>query len=227
MSPVSDRQRASNSHSYTDPRTGLKPPYSVTGIVGSYSEPGKLDRMVAAAVRIGPSYRKQWNKAGQRGSRIHGHIASWANGETADVLDSDGPYMDAVAKFCKAARPSFIQSERDVVSPGVGGRFDLVAEIEGEPWLLDAKSGKFYLAPLLMQCAGYAQMDGMVVYDKDGMAVSLEPMPYITRWGGLYLAEDGTATLVEVAPSEHEKKLAIAAFQAQLAVRMWADGLES
>jgi hypothetical protein len=212
----------------------------VTSIVNNFAESGKIDRMVAAAVKIGPKYRGEWNESGTRGRRIHGNISDWAEGRATDIQRSDEPFMAGVASFIKATRPHWLASERDIVwSAGVGGRFDLIGEltewdrdVEGVKlpagdisgfWLIDGKTGKHYHTALELQLAGYAGADGMIIYDKDGKAVDIEPLPYVERWGGLYLNENGEAELVEVAPTDAEKALAIRAFLAQLQVRLWAD----
>lgn len=239
MSPVSDLQRSQNSHKYRDPRTG-ELLISVTSIVGSYSDGDKAGAFAGAAVKItkqGGDYRKEWREKGALGTRLHGYVGEWAIGKPADVLEADEGHLNAFVAFSNAVRPVWLESERAVVSSlGWGGRFDLIGEIEwqGERdwWCLDVKSGRPWELELEMQIAGYMGTDGMIIFDANGMAIDLEPLPHVNRWGGLYLGADGTATLLEVAKPPEDgsrtrgevQEAAKQAFRDLVRVRQWADG---
>lgn len=226
---LTDKEMAEHRHRYRHPVTGqlLR---SVTSICHSFNDGDLLGAGAAAAIKIGPSYRTEWNEKRDLGTRIHANISKWALGKTTEVLDSDAPRLDAFAGFCKAKRPEWIATELPVASSlGFGGRLDLVCEIEGDSWILDGKSGKIYLRELALQLAGYANAEGVIQYDAEGKATSLAPMPHIDRWGGLYLGEDGVATLVEVPAvmlgedRRDAQRKAFEAFVALLCVREWAD----
>jgi hypothetical protein len=226
---ASDKDLAEKSHKYRHPETGqlLR---SVTSIVHCYNDGDLLGAGAAAAMKIGPTYRQEWAAKAELGTRVHANIGKWALGKATEVLDTDAPRLDAFAAFCKAKRPEWVMTEFPIASSlGFGGRGDLIGEIEGDSWLLDGKSGKVYLRELALQCAAYANGEGIIEYDAAGNATHLSPMPHIDRWGGLYLGEDGVATLVEVpavmlgeSRSEAQKK-AFAAFLHLLEVREWAD----
>ena len=234
---VSDLQFAESKHRYTDPRTG-KRLVSVTSVVGNFDSGDKLGAGAGAAVKLtklGIDYRKEWNDKKDLGSRIHANIGDWALGRSTEVLGSDDPWMDGFQAFCDATKPVWLETERAVVCSNgrAGGRFDLIGEFEWNGsrdfWLLDPKTGKPYESELELQLAGYADADGMIVYDENGMAVGLEPMPYFARWGGLYLDGSGKATLVEVAKPPQDgsrtrgevQEAAKAAFRSLLEVRLW------
>ena len=262
--PLSDREAALERHEYKDPRTGRVMPFSVTDICRAYNDGDLLGAGAAAAIKIGPSYREQWDEAGNRGTRIHLGIGSWAQGRYADVLDVDKPYYDAFRAFSNSVRPEWLEVERAVIaslctcSPflsehgcpcklcgcegfvfytGVGGRFDLAGYLtppgEDEPvsFGLDTKTGKVWEKELAIQLAGYFGVaEGMIIWDKDGQAVGLEPMPHVQRWAGLYLNEEAQATLLEAPkrhrgdkrPREEIQRGAVTTFRHLLEVRLWA-----
>ena len=207
MARVSDRQYAESKHQYRDPRTGERL-MGVTSIVRAFDPTGdKLGAGAGAAVKLlrdGQDYRKVWNEAADLGKRVHGYAGLWAQGKPADVPADEAPYMDAFEKFCIEHEPTFIETERAVVSHfGYGGKFDFVAEFRAGPLadsypLVDIKTGKHYQTELTLQLTGYRYADGMVLYDDLGWARMLEPMPHIDHAAGLYLHDDGTYDLAWV-----------------------------
>jgi hypothetical protein len=229
---ASDKDLAEHAHKYRHPVTGqlLR---SVTSIVHCYNDGDLLGAGAGAAVKLtkeGLDFRKEWRAKADLGTRVHANIGKWALGKTTEVLDTDASRLDGFTAFCKAKRPEWVATELPVASSlGFGGRLDLICEIEGDSWLLDGKTGKIYLRELALQLAGYAHAQGVIEYDAEGKAIALSPMPHIDRWGGLYLGEDGIATLVEVPAVMLGDTLKIAqhkAFQVFLAllqVREWAD----
>lgn len=231
---VSDQRFAESKHRYTDPRTKERL-ISVTTIVGAFDSGDKLGAGAGAAVKItkaGGDYRAEWKAKADRGTRVHGYVDHWAVGKTADVLSDDEPYADAFFDFCKAKRPEWIAVERAVVSSlGYGGKFDLIGLIEDEFYLIDCKTGKPYEAELTLQLAGYANADGFILYDDEGWAKDIEPMPHVDRWAGLYLAEDGSWDLVDCAEAtetrtrEENQEAAFDAFKALLTVKQWSKTL--
>ena len=231
---MSDREAAEKRHIYSDPRTGERV-IGVTTVVGCFDSGDKIGAGAGAAaklIRSGVDYRKQWNEKKDLGSRIHEHVARWAEGKTADVLEEDMGHMDAFENFCRAEKPEWIATERAVVGDGFGGKLDLIGWLPKREsyWLLDAKSGRPYKAELLLQLAGYAGSDGFIVYDESGKAVGIEPLPHIERWGGLYLSGDGTYFLAEPdLPRKDDPRTiaeiqedAMSAFRHLLAVKAWS-----
>ena len=230
---VSDLQRAQNSHKYRDPRSGALLT-SVTSIVGNWDDGDKLGAGAGAAVKLtklGINYRDEWNAKRDLGNRLHAYAALWAEGKSAEVLDADQGHLDGFTAFCNAKHPEWLWSERAVVSSlGFGGRLDLIGYWEGQYHLVDLKSGRIWRRELSLQLAGYGSADGFVVYDDEGMAAEVEPMPHIDAWHGLYLSGDGRAELVDVPAVKEGQSLreaqaeAVAAFNHLLSVRKWAEG---
>ena len=198
---VSDRRFAETKHRYTDPRTGERVT-GVTAIVGCFDQGDKLGAGAYAAYNLakeGKFFRDEWDAKRDLGTRVHGYAELWMNGRQAEILDTDQPYADAFRRFCDDNEPEWIEVERPVVSSlGFGGRFDMVGAIRDFFLLADIKTGRRYPVDLSMQLAGYRFADGMILYDDDGWAVDIEPMPHIDKCAGLYLNDDTTYDLVEV-----------------------------
>ena len=218
---VSDLQYAESKHQYTDPRDKERK-VSVTTVVGMLDTGDKLGAGAGAAVKLtkeGLNYREVWKGKAELGSRVHGYAQLWMEGRSAEVPGDEWGYMDAFGKFCADYTPEWLEVERAVVSAaGYGGRFDMIGELHGEGFCLcDIKTGKAYKPELTLQLAAYRYADGMVVYDEDGMAVSLEPMPHIDLCAGLYLHEDGSYDFVPVPADE----VAFRAFERLLQVKHW------
>jgi hypothetical protein len=235
-----DLQWALDKHHYKDPRTGEWMVTSATRVAKAYADGDLIGAAAGAAVKLvkmGIDYRREWNDRMWRGKRLHDYVSNWAMGKTADVDERDDAHLDAFLAFCDATHPHWLATERIAVSArGCGGRLDLIGEFEypegtRDFWLVDLKSGRPHLHELILQLAGYASMDGLVVFDEKGTATDLEPMPYFTRWGGLYLDGRGKATLVEVPKLGGDETRAdaqakaIASFNHLLEVRRWADAL--
>jgi hypothetical protein len=220
---VSDRQFAESKHRYTDPRTGERV-ISVTSVVGSFDDGDKAGRMVGAAVKIereGGNYREVWGAKTNIGSRVHDYAHRFMEGEWADIAIEDQSYVDAFTKFCNEHEPEWIEAERAVVSSlGYGGRFDGICYLpHANLWvLIDFKTGRAWPLALTLQLSGYKNADGMIVYNDEGWAVDLDPMPHIDRCAGLYLHGDGNYDLVycDVGDASWE------AFRALLGVKQWA-----
>jgi len=161
---------------------------------------------------------------------LHDYIRSWALGLPADVAEGHGGLADAFFDFCEKEKPEWFETERALVGQGWGGRGDLWGYVREAYWYLDAKSGKPYLTELETQCAGYCGADGLIVYDEEGNAKDIEPMPYVNRWGGLYLHRDGTWDLKEVGipgpddprTPDEVKAEAVERFKDLLRYKVWA-----
>lgn len=186
-------------HRYRTPNGTIAP--SVTTITGMLDDNGKSSRMAGAAAKLerqGLNYRAEWAAKATRGTRVHGNCEAWLRGEDAEVLDSDQPYLDALAKFFIDKDPMPIEIERVVLSDrGFGGRFDFIARFDGLNTLVDVKTGRKYPLEHCLQLAAYSHADGMAVWGPDGNLDRLQPLPPIDRAGDLYLSDDGTFEFVE------------------------------
>jgi hypothetical protein len=219
---VSDKQFSESRHRYRDPRSGERV-ISVTSIVGAFDASGdKLGAGAGAAVKLtreGKNYRQVWGDKAKLGTRVHSYASLWIAGQSADVLETDEGHADAFSLFCDEHSPEWLETERAVVSSlGYGGKFDAVVSMDDRWALVDFKTGRPWTVELALQLAGYRYADGMIVYDAEGQAVDVEPMPHIDACAGLYLHEDGTYDLVWSDVDETTFEM----FKHLLALKQWA-----
>lgn len=184
-------------HKYTLDGKALVNVTAVSGLLDN----GKSAAFAGAAVKLtkeGLNYRDEWRERGERGTRVHGHCESFLRGEAIDCLPSDMGFVDAVESFIKDRDPYVLELEEIVLcEAGYGGRFDLIAVLDNETWLIDLKTGKQYPTEHTLQLSAYRYANGIAVYNADGSLNKLRPLPEIDRTGCLYVAEDGTYKLVE------------------------------
>lgn len=200
---ASDLELALNKHKYRLDGVDL---VNVTAISGLLDD-GKSGAFAGAAVKLtkeGLNYRDEWRESGERGTRVHGHVEAFLTGKSIDCLPSDMGYVDAIEKFMADHSPYPIEMEAIVLSrAGFGGRFDLIVEINGEVWLIDAKTGREYAVEHTLQLSAYRFADGIAIYNEEGELEGLRPIPTIQRTACLYLKEDGTYSLIEYPADEH------------------------
>ncbi len=161
-----------------------------------------------------------------RGSRIHGSIESILRHEPAAIDPRDEAavagaraWLNQQAKehgFRPLAVEAFLINE----SLGFGGTLDLVAELDGEVWLLDWKTGKSVASPAgevyrdhRLQLAAYAHAEFIA---KPGDPERY-PIPPITRHGIVHVTDGGT----RLYPASVTDRDWIA-FRACLALHAWA-----
>lgn len=188
---------AALAHKY---RLNDQPLVNVTAISGLLDD-GKSGAFAGAAVKLtkeGLNYRDEWKASGERGTRVHGHVDDFLCGRAIDCLPGDMGFVDAIERFMVERQPYAFETEQIVLSSrGYGGRFDLIVEMEGDTWLLDAKSGKPYPVEHTLQLSAYRFATGIAEYDASGSLIGLRDLPGIDRCGCLYLREDGTYKLTE------------------------------
>lgn len=164
---------------------------NVTRITGLLDDDGKSSRMAGAAARLtreGKNYRKEWDEARDRGTRLHTACEAWLRNEDAEVLPEDEAHLDGLEHFFDDSKAEPVAIERVVLSEyGFGGRFDFVARFDGIDTLVDVKSGRRHPLEHCLQLAAYRHADGMAVYTDEGKLARLEPLPRIERAGCLYL----------------------------------------
>ena len=178
---------------------------NVTAISGLLDD-GKSGAFAGAAVKLtkaGKNYRAEWSAKANRGTRVHGHLESFLRGEDIDQQDDEKGFVDALEAFIVDKQPTVIAQEQIVLSNrGYGGRFDLLAEVGGEPALIDLKTGSAYPKEASLQMAAYRYADGIATYDKDGNLATLDPIPEVAWCACLYVREDGTYDLVKYPANE-------------------------
>ncbi len=160
-----------------------------------------------------------------RGSRIHGSIEQILRREplTLDPRD-EAAVAGARAWLNQQAaghgfRPLAVEAFLINESLGYGGTLDLIAELDGETWLLDWKTGKSVASPAgevyrdhRLQLAAYANAEFIA---KPGDPERY-PIPRITRYGIVHVTDGGTRLYeADVTPRDW------IAFRACLALYAW------
>ena len=157
-------------------------------------EAGKTDAAVKYLTTLSTT-------AMDRGSRIHASIESVLRREPTIVDPRDEPAVDGARAWLNqqatenGLRPleveAFLINER----LGYGGTLDLIAEIAGETWLLDWKTGKSVAWPSgevyedhRLQLAAYANAEFIAkIGDPER-----HPLPLIQRYGIVHVTDGGT-----------------------------------
>src|ERR1035437_6958266 len=125
-----------------------------------------LKRMVRSG---GPQAAVDWLKripdyardaSADLGTAVHAAAEAIARGESAPVAEEVHPFVAAYRRdFLEAFQPRFIAVEAMVCSERYeyGGTADAFAEIDGEIWLLDYKTGAGVYPDTALQLAGLAR----------------------------------------------------------------------
>jgi hypothetical protein len=157
-------------------------------------EAGKVDAAVKYLTTLSSS-------AMDRGSRIHANIESILRREsfTPDPRDADAvagarAWLNQQAKE-HGLRPLEVEAFLIHETLGYGGTLDLIAELDGEVWLLDWKTGKSVATPdgtvyrdHRLQLAAYANAE-FIARVNDPVRYAL---PAITRYGLVHVTDGGT-----------------------------------
>jgi hypothetical protein len=157
-------------------------------------EAGKTDAAVKYLTTLSTS-------AMNRGQRIHSNIESILRREpfTPDQRDADA-VAGARAWLNQqqeehGLRPLEVEAFLINEALGYGGTLDLIAELDGEIWLLDWKTGKSVAWPdgrvhsdHRLQLAGYANA-GFIARIADPERY---PLPVVTRFGIVHVTDGGT-----------------------------------
>jgi hypothetical protein len=129
------------------------------------------------------------NKAGVKGTLIHNLAESIVNDEPTEVPIAVAEHVAGYVRFLDEFLLEPILTERPVAHRTLryAGRFDLVATIAGQSWLLDNKTSQYVYADTAVQCAAYARAE--LYLDADG---DEQPMPHIDRIGVVHIGPMGT-----------------------------------
>jgi hypothetical protein len=163
-----------------------------------------------------------------RGSRIHASIESVLRREQALVDPRDEAAVAGARAWLNqyatehGLRPLEVESFLISETHGYGGTLDLIAEIEGEVWLLDWKTGKSVAWPSgdvysdhRLQLAAYAHAD-FIAKPNDPERY---PLPDVTRFGIVHVTDGGTR-LYEAPVTDADWT----AFRACLHLHAWRKG---
>ena len=188
-SPVASALDLAARHRYILPNGKVSA--SVTGILSLLDHDSKASKMAGAAARItrdGGNYRSEWKAKADRGTRVHSLAEKWLQGEEVEGLAEDVNYFDGLPQFFADVNATPLEIERVVLCElGYGGRFDFIAEFDGQTTLVDIKTRRPYGLEHCCQLAAYRYADGMAVYDELGNLAAIESLPQIDRAGCLYL----------------------------------------
>jgi hypothetical protein len=158
-------------------------------------EAGKTDAAIKYLTTLSTS-------AMDRGSRIHAAIEAVLTRDASHVpLEQDQPAIAGARAWLndQAVNHGFriLEVEAFLIhrTLGYGGTLDLIAEIDGEVWLLDWKTGKSVAWPsgevyrdLRLQLAAYAGAE-FIARPNDPTQY---PIPPITRHGIVHVTDGGT-----------------------------------
>lgn len=190
-------------------------PYpSVTGIIGVVDKSGPLlgwarRETAAYAVRnldlltrmvkdFGPDQAaaslktvsdKEAKDKAAIGSRVHATIEAVIRGHDVSPSEEDAPYIESYRRFLADYSPVALAAEEMVVSTthGYAGTLDLIARMNGQVWMLDAKTGKSCYPETALQMAAYAEAD-WIGRANDPVQYRI---PAIDRYGVIHLRPEG------------------------------------
>jgi hypothetical protein len=135
------------------------------------------------------------------GSAVHAAAEAIARGEPVPLAEEVGPFIAAYRRdFLETFSPRFIAVEAMVCSPRYeyGGTADAFAEIDGEIWLLDYKTGAGVYPDTALQLAGLARAQ-FIGYPGDPVQY---PVPFAARFGVLHIRPEGARLLPVVVNRE-------------------------
>lgn len=174
-----------------------------------------------AAVAYLLATRNEGTDGRERGSRIHGVLESVLRRESVDIDPADAAAVAGARAWLNEAKVRPLEVEAFLINEtlGYGGTCDLIAEIDGEVWLLDWKtsksvawaSGKVY-DEMRLQLAAYANAE-FIARPADPVR---HPLPAITRYGIVHVTDGGTRLYdAQVGPADWS------AFRAALHLYQW------
>ena len=182
-------------------------------------EAGRVDAAVKYLTTLSTS-------AMDRGSRIHASIEQILRREPVTIDPRDEAAVAGARAWLNAQvrdhglRPLEVEAYLIHETMGYGGTCDLIAEIDGETWLLDWKSGSSVATPQgtvyrdhRLQLAAYANAEFVARADDP----ERHPLPVITRYGLVHVTDGGTR-LYEADVTERDW----VAFRACLALHAWS-----
>lgn len=181
-----------------------------------------------AAIAFLMASRNAGTDGRDRGSRIHTAIEGILRRENPQVLPADQAAVEGARAWLNQQALEHglkvFEVESYVINRtlGYGGTVDLIAELDGETWLLDWKSGKSVASPsgkvydeMKLQLAAYSNAE-FVARPADP---TQHPLPPITRHGIVHVTDAGTR-LYDAAVTEDDW----IAFRAALWLYHWRNG---
>jgi hypothetical protein len=139
-----------------------------------------------------PDYQR--DASAELGSAVHAAAEAIARGESGPIDEAVRPFVAAYRRdFLEIFRPRFLALEAMVCSLRYeyGGTADAFAEIEGEIWLIDYKTGAGVYPDTALQLAGLARAQ-FIGRPNDATQY---PIPPATRFGVLHIRPEGARLL--------------------------------
>jgi hypothetical protein len=139
-----------------------------------------------------PDYQR--DASADLGTQVHAAAEAIARGGPVAISDEVQPFVAAYRRdFLEVFRPRFLAVEAMVCSQRYeyGGTADAFAEIDGEIWLLDYKSGAGVYPDTALQLAGLARAQFI---GRPGDQTQY-PVPAATRFGVLHILPEGARLL--------------------------------
>jgi len=161
---------------------------------------------IAAAIKYVMTRRDAGDAARERGTDFHALAERWHKGEDVTAPDALMDEWGGYLAWWVWAQPDVLYAEELVANleHDYAGTFDLIANLDGETWMLDIKTGKsvanakgVVYPDHRLQLAAYARAEFI------GRPDSAEriPLPRVDRYGIVHVTAAGTR-LVEAAVTE-------------------------
>ncbi len=150
-----------------------------------------------AAIAFLLNVRTEGTSSRERGTRIHAALEAIVRREPPVIDPRDRPAVEGARAWLNEHRVRPIEVEACLLNEtvGYGGTCDLIAELDGEVWLLDWKTSKSVAdakgnvwAEMRLQLAAYARAEFI---GREGDPERY-PLPPITRHGILHVTDAGT-----------------------------------
>jgi hypothetical protein len=139
-----------------------------------------------------PDFRR--DAAADLGTAVHAAAEAIGRGEAVVAGDDVRPFIDAYRRdFLEPFEPRFVALEAMVCSPRYeyGGTADAFAEIDGDIWLLDYKTGAGVYPDTALQLAGLARAQFIGALGDP----TEYPLPAATRFGVVHVRPEGARLL--------------------------------
>ena len=133
--------------------------------------------------------------AAVRGTEVHAIAERVVHGEAVEVAPHLAPYVNGYVEWLDRFDVTPVLTERSVGNRKhwYSGRFDLVADVGGTRWLLDAKTSRGVYGSVGLQLAAYRAAE---FYVNDDDPDTEYPMPEgIERLGVMHITDTGTTLI--------------------------------
>ena len=129
------------------------------------------------------------DEAAIRGTEVHALAERLVLGEAVEVPEHVHGHVDGYARWLDTVNLTPLATEAPCYhrAEWYAGTFDLLAEMNGETWLLDVKTSSGIYGNYALQLAAYASAEAMVIDGED------HPIPPVHHIGALHVTDAGTS----------------------------------